>query len=456
LEFQLALRGVPNPGVAARAGNRVLRRMLQRAEDPPKPPLPPEPKPSGADMRELKTVQLNEMQVARQDADPALARTAREWRVKNTALDAKSFNLNVAVVKYRRSGRVYYKAFANDPAKLHSETQAVKWLVKSDPRWERTEILALFTERHPCANCGPDLDAVRIAIKNQRLPRGQSATDFPIYYSVPKWEPGATRAKDLREKYLGPSADPELNSPVRIQPPPDPASKPKIDPKTLVKVRKKGGGPGGSPPPEGGSSPAGTPTAGSKPPIGEAAPAGGKSAPATSSKTGGTGTSVHVDIPRINWRGMAKATAGTAAMFLIGLWLSRYTEEAIEDLLKENFKEMEPTIADRSKAQVEAVLSTGWANWPNRPDWYLYVTVDTWRMGVFEAELAGYDWGTPVASLISVIALPLRYGDGSWSEQDYRKIFGWDGMFERTTSGVMIEHHYYTVRTPLEKFLVSN
>ena len=115
--------------------------------------------------------------------DPELVKRTQKYRLKKTDLSAKSFGLNVAVVKYERKGRIYYKVQANHPSKLHSETLAVKAIQKSDPTWKHTQILEVFTERHPCANCGPDLKAVRSAIKQARSARGQPITDFRVYYS---------------------------------------------------------------------------------------------------------------------------------------------------------------------------------------------------------------------------------------------------------------------------------
>jgi hypothetical protein len=250
---------VANPAVVAAAGNRAVTRLLQR--DPKDPHKPPQgPKPPGADVRELKLFQMQQPHLKDQAPDPELAKRAREYRVKRTNLSDKSFGLNVAVVKYKRRGRVYYKVVANDPAKLHSETRAIKAIAKGDPTWKNTEILEVFTERHPCSNCGPDLQAVNTSIKNQRAARKQPYTDFRVYYAVPKWEPGATRAADLREKYLG-----KLNLPVKAPaaPAPKPKPKPKYDPQTAVRVRKKPSGSGGSgpsaPPASGGAPPAGTP-----------------------------------------------------------------------------------------------------------------------------------------------------------------------------------------------------
>ncbi len=247
--------------MVARAGNRAVVRLLQRDPKDPKPPTVA--RPPDASVRELKLYQVQEPHLKDEDPDPELAKRAREWRLKKTNLSDASFRQNVAVVKYKRSGRIYYKVQVNDPAKLHSETLAIKAIAKTDPTWKKTEILAVYTERHPCSGCGPDLEVVRRSIKAQRAKRGQSYVDFRVYYSVPKWEPGATRAADLREKYLG-----KLNPPVKPPAPPTPPAKPKYDPKTAVRVRKKKNPPtggGGSTPPATGTttpptSPPTTPT----------------------------------------------------------------------------------------------------------------------------------------------------------------------------------------------------
>ena len=124
--------------------------------------------------------------------DPELAARARAYRLANTDLGPESFRLNVAVIKYERDGKVHYEVAANDPAKLHSESVALKKIEKGDPLWRRTRILQVYSERQPCFGCAGDLRGARARVK----------VDFPVYYSVPRWEPKRTRARELMARYL--------------------------------------------------------------------------------------------------------------------------------------------------------------------------------------------------------------------------------------------------------------
>ena len=346
--------GVGNSAVAAHVGNRALTRLLQReTDDPPKPPPTPDTKPAAVDVRELKTYQMQEAHLSDQAPDPELVKRTREYRLKKTDLSAKSFGLNVAVVKYERKGRIYYKVQANHPSKLHSETLAVKAIQKSDPTWKHTQILEVFTERHPCANCGPDLKAVRSAIKQARSARGQPITDFRVYYSVAKWEPGATRAADLHEKYLGfppPPRNAKLNQPVKVPPKADP--KPRVNPPP-VRIRKKGSGSGGAgstPTPSGTTPPPSTP-----PPTHQGAGADGQTPKPTnnaassttpSPKTGSPVTPPNYSPPTSGrWGSIGRKVSGHGLSLLLDYFFvaplrARYDKQR----LTEKWAELEPQI----------------------------------------------------------------------------------------------------------------
>jgi hypothetical protein len=431
----LARAGFASPERTARAGNRTIRRLLQRAGGDSKTPgSDPSPRrPADADVRELRAYQVQERHLSNQEPDPEMVKRARAWRIENTDLSPDSFKLNVAVVKYRRSnGQTYYTVVSNDPAKLHSETIAIKQIAKIDPRWERTEILEVYTERHPCSNCGPDLEHIRSEIKRLRQGRGQSYTDFRVYYSVPRWEKGANRAADLQAKYVG-----KLNPPVKAPPEPKPSkAAPKKDNRPSVQIRK-------SKQPPTTSAPAPTPVPSTKVP-----------APADSPVV--KAPSPEISVPKIDIKAVGKSIGGSLLLFALGLWLGRYTEEAIQDMIKQQLKDMQVEINRRVRQQFEAVANTGWAQKNPRPTWYMYVTIDIVSHGVFDDGLFDYDWGTPYATLVHVFASPVRFSEGEWTDADYRNLDGlWEGNFERVGLGYMIKHHRYTKRTTFEELIAA-
>jgi hypothetical protein len=71
------------------------------------------------------------------------------------------------------------------------------------------------------------------------------------------------------------------------------------------------------------------------------------------------------------------------------------------------------------------------------------------RTGVFESELADYDWGSPAVSIRAVSVSPKHYHEGAWRSDQYPK--KWEGPFERTIPGVMIEHSFFTTKIPLSE-----
>jgi hypothetical protein len=191
-------------------GNRAATRMLLRE--------PKDPAPSGP--RVPKTYQVADRDLPRVAADPELAQRALEFRVKNGMLTPEAFGQNVAVVKYEQDGKIDYLVRANDPGKLHSEIEAIKELERLDPGWKRTQILEVYTERHPCASCWPNLQGVRGTIKKIRAGQGKPATDFRTYYSVPKDEPGRTRAPELGKQYFSGGVSRTSGSVTDTSPPP--------------------------------------------------------------------------------------------------------------------------------------------------------------------------------------------------------------------------------------------
>ena len=204
---------LPSPQVALvlqrSVGNRAVSRLaLGRrilARDPKDDKSPPGWVKPGADaVRPLRVMQLKQSQLGEATPDPRLAEEAMKYRIAKTSLDPDSFKLNVAVIKYRRSGRIYYKAEANLPGTpMHSEGVLLKWLLKKDGQWQKTEILEVFTERRPCVNCGSLLDEAVAQMKRLRSARGQSFRDFRTYYAVETSNDDASRAEELQEKYLG-------------------------------------------------------------------------------------------------------------------------------------------------------------------------------------------------------------------------------------------------------------
>jgi hypothetical protein len=163
-------------------------------------------------------------------------------------------------------------------------------------------------------------------------------------------------------------------------------------------------------------------------------------------------TTPEVAAPKINFRAGVKSFGASVLMLLGGWWFSKtFTEPAIESLIKDQVKALEPDIAKRTRKEVENVLATGWATREPRPEYYLYVTLDVWRIGVFEAEMANYDFGTPVVGIREVFVSPLYQEEGPWRMNQYPR--EWEGNFERTMPGVMIEHNFFTSRTPLEKLI---
>jgi hypothetical protein len=460
LSARLAAAGILNPGLAASIGNRALTRLLQRSEaDAPPPPTP--------HLRELRTYQVEDPDLPRRAADPELARRARDWRVKNTAMDPDSFRLNVAVIKYERRGRIYYKVMANDPAKLHSETRAVGAIEKGDRQWRHTQILEVFTERHPCSHCGPDLQAVRARIKALRAARAQSVTDFTVHYAVPKWEPGATRALDLQKKYLGKAAVPVKPKPKGKGKTKKPVWKPAPTPAPKPVIRRPAATPAAAEPVPPSMAAVEVPAVVAKPApavevpavVAKPAPAVevpavvAKPAPAVEAPPAVKPALPKVATPKVNFRAGAQSVAGALLILLGGMWFSkRFTEPAIESLLRDQVKALEPYIEKTAKAEVERVLATGWASLDPRPPYYLYVIMDFPRTGVFEEGMFGYDWQTPTAGIHSIFASPELLPEGPW-EHDAPWPRGWEGPFERVDVGFMIEHNLVTSRTPLDQLI---
>ena len=259
---------------------------------------------------------------------------------------------------------------SNDPSKLHSETIAIKQIAEGDPNWRKTEILELYTERHPCANCGPDLEAVRREIKRRRAARGQSVTDFPVFYSVPKWEKGDNRAADLQGKYLG-----KLNPPVKpVKPvkPPEPKPPAKQDNRPLVQIRK-GKRPDSTaadaPPTKTQAAPEAPVTRQPSPPPTEP--------PAATQKTS---TAAEMPMPKINLKAAGKMVGGSVVAFVLGAWLGSYTQEAVQKSIRRDLERMQPEIDRRMKEEFDRVSALGWAQMNPRPPWYIYVTIDIWRL----------------------------------------------------------------------------
>jgi len=121
---------------------------------------------------------------------------------KTTCSPLTPFGQNVAVVKYEREGKIDYLVRANDPGKLHSEIEAVNELERLDRGWQRTQILEVYTERHPCANCWPNLRGVRERIKRIRAEQGKPATDLSHLLLGPQGRTGQGEGDRAREAVL--------------------------------------------------------------------------------------------------------------------------------------------------------------------------------------------------------------------------------------------------------------
>jgi hypothetical protein len=129
---------------------------------------------------------------------PELVASAKEARA-SIGMTSESFRRNVAVLKYERDGKTGYLTEFNDPGAMHSELKLIARLAKEDPRFVRTRVLGLYSERQPCGMCQEHLGVIRT----------KTRFDFPIHWTVPDDWPLNQRATKLRELYLGESAAPK-------------------------------------------------------------------------------------------------------------------------------------------------------------------------------------------------------------------------------------------------------
>lgn len=150
-------------------------------------------------------------------------------------------------------------------------------------------------------------------------------------------------------------------------------------------------------------------------------------------------------VPELNVRSVLGGIGSALAMFLIGHFLGGYTQRAIQDMVNDDMKALEPDIRELMKKELERVGAKNWVRQKLRPPIYMNVTLDVWRWGVFEAELFNYDWGIPSVSIVNVTASVMPW---SWT---YPYPEGWDGNFERTGLGMMTEHNYVTYTIPPDR-----
>jgi hypothetical protein len=158
-------------------------------------------------------------------------------------------------------------------------------------------------------------------------------------------------------------------------------------------------------------------------------------------------------MPKLNFRVPAGMVGGSLALLVAGYFISKHlTQPAVERLVQRQTKILEPRIEQRMREEFDRVVALGWAATSPRLPYYMYVTIDVYRMGVFESELLDYDWGSPAVSIVHVLASPLLYGEGQWGPKDPWPS-GWQGHFERTMPGVIIDHDFYTNRYSFESLI---
>jgi hypothetical protein len=157
-----------------------------------------------------------------------------------------------------------------------------------------------------------------------------------------------------------------------------------------------------------------------------------------------TSSTPDVNVPKINLRGIGRMASRSLLMPAVGQLLGGYTEEAVEKLVNEEVKRLEPEIEKLMKKEIEHVLALGWERMNRRPPYYMYITLDVYRRGVYESELLDYDYGTPTVRIDSVFASPIVFREGKGSMD-----------FEREGLGIMVEHNFFTSRIPLESLIAN-
>jgi hypothetical protein len=245
----------------------------------------------------------------------------------------------------------------------------------------------------------------------------------------------------------GPPATPAPPAPTPPASTPPPATPPK-------------GGPAAKPSPPAPSPPVSTPVPATPPKLGPAAepappaPSPRVSTPATPTPAAKPPTA-RIDLAelKMNLRGAGRAAALSLVTIIVGYFLSKYTEKAIQSLIDSQVKQLEPDIGARVTKAVEEDMARGWLHTNPNADVYVYITLDVWRTGTFEAEMLNYFWDVPVVSIYSVIVSPLVWSEGAWKTKDYPS--KWEGNFERTGPGIMIEHNLFTSRHPLKSLITG-
>jgi hypothetical protein len=121
-----------------------------------------------------------------------LPEKAKELRVRSTDLSLDSFRSNIAVLKAEVNGRLTYFVSPNDPGELHSESLIFRQVEAIDPHYQRTRLIALYTERDPCGNCRANL----IGIRRERK------QDFGVFYSLTRSGNVTRDAQALMDAYI--------------------------------------------------------------------------------------------------------------------------------------------------------------------------------------------------------------------------------------------------------------
>jgi hypothetical protein len=121
-----------------------------------------------------------------------LPEKAKEARAKAPDLSLDSFRSNIAVLKAKVGSGVRYFVSPNDPNRLHSESLLFRQLEEEDPHHTRTQLIALYTERVPCAQCRKDLIGIR-KLRQQ---------DFGVFYSLRTTTDRDLNAQALMGAYL--------------------------------------------------------------------------------------------------------------------------------------------------------------------------------------------------------------------------------------------------------------
>ena len=135
--------------------------------------------------------------------DQTMLEEVRTARIQNSHLDLKGFKRNYAVFKVLYKGALEYRVDNNDEKALHSESKVIGQLQARDRTFKDTKIVAIYTEREPCAGCASDLAFIRRTL-------GQ---DFPIFFTVSQATPLDQRASLLRSRYIPASKSPGSGSP---------------------------------------------------------------------------------------------------------------------------------------------------------------------------------------------------------------------------------------------------